>query len=67
MSEPESRRHDIVAAITRELQRQALTDAARIDVTALAEAVERALDQPEAEEIDELSREPDDLNAANDI
>ncbi len=56
-------RQAIATAITAELQRQADAGAARIDVDALAEAVEQALNPspPMAE-----GRRPEDLNATND-
>ena len=57
------RRQAIITAITAELERQAQAGAARIDVDALAKAVEDALDPPPpmAE-----GRRPEDLNATND-
>ena len=63
----EKRKLDISTAISRELHRQGVPEAATIDLHALAEAVDRALEEPEPVDVDELSREPDDLNAANDI
>lgn len=53
----------IAQAITSELERQAHDGAARVDVEALAAAIERALDghDPVAE-----GKRPDDLNATND-
>lgn len=57
----------IVSALAAELQRQALGGAHRVDMDALAEAVEHALDDddhlpPPAGE----GRRPEDLNSAND-
>lgn len=60
---PDPRRQAIVTALTAELERQAATGASRIDVDALAEAVETALDPaPPASE----GRRPSELNATND-
>lgn len=62
--DPATGRHEAIAtAITAELERQAQAGAARIDVAALATAVEVALDPPPpmAE-----GRRPDELNATND-
>lgn len=62
--DPDTGRHEaIVTAIAAELERQAQAGAARIDVDALAQAVEHALDPPPpmAE-----GRRPDELNATND-
>mgnify|MGYP003144298279 CR=1 FL=1 len=59
----ELRHQAIVTALTSELERQADSGASRIDVHALAKAVESALDPapPEAE-----GRRPSELNATND-
>lgn len=57
------RRSAIATAIEAELNRQAHTDTARIDVDALAGAVDEALDPPPpAAE----GKRPDELNATND-
>lgn len=59
-----SQRQAVIAkAITLELEQQAHDGAARVDVAALAAAIERALDghDPVAE-----GKRPDDLNATND-
>ena len=57
------RRQAITTALTAELERQAQSGASRIDVEALASAVELALDPvPPAGE----GRRPDELNATND-
>jgi hypothetical protein len=57
------RRQAIATAISAELERQALAGAARVDVEALAGAIEEALDpRPPANE----GRHPDELNATND-
>ncbi|NMA96646.1 MAG: hypothetical protein GX970_00810 [Phyllobacteriaceae bacterium] len=53
----------IVAALTREIDRQAQTGASRIDVEALADAVDEALVPPS--QIGEGKR-PSELNATND-
>ncbi|MCR6670646.1 hypothetical protein [Devosia ginsengisoli] len=58
-----ARRQAIATAITAELERQAHDGAVRIDVDALAEAIDMALDPPApAGE----GRHPDELNATND-
>jgi hypothetical protein len=57
------RRQAIATAISAELERQALDGAARVDVDALASAIEDALDPPPpANE----GKHPDELNATND-
>ena len=58
-----TRRDAIVAAITAELDRQAREGVARVDVNALAEAVDMACENhaPPDE-----GRRPEDLNATND-
>nr|WP_295891348.1 hypothetical protein [uncultured Devosia sp.] len=57
------RRQAIATAISAELERQALAGAARVDVEALASAIEEALDPaPPASE----GKHPDELNATND-
>lgn len=58
-----ARRDTIAAAIATELDRQAGGGAARVDIDALAEAVDKALDVPVSS--DEGKR-PDQLNATND-
>ena len=59
----DSRRQALVTAITAELERQAQTGAARIDVEALAEAIETSIDPgPPAAE----GKRPSELNATND-
>lgn len=57
------RRQAIATALTAELERQAQSGASRVDVDALAEAVETALDPvpPEGE-----GKRPSELNATND-
>lgn len=57
------RRQAIVTALTAELERQAQAGASRIDVEALASAVDQALEPapPVAE-----GKRPDELNATND-
>ncbi len=60
---PELRRQAIATALAAELERQAQSGASRIDVDALAQAVEAALD-PSAP-VDE-GRRPSELNATND-
>ncbi|KKB77810.1 hypothetical protein VW35_14240 [Devosia soli] len=59
----DNRRSAIVEALSHELQRQADTGAQRIDVEALADAVERAL-HPMPVEAE--GRRPDELNSSND-
>ncbi|MBJ3785948.1 hypothetical protein [Devosia sediminis] len=57
------RRQAIVTALTAELERQAQSGASRIDVEALATAVDGALDPaPPASE----GKRPSELNATND-
>ncbi len=57
------RRTAIANALATELERQAQAGASRIDVTALAEAVDKALDPvPPISE----GKRPDELNATND-
>jgi len=59
----DGRRQAIVTAITAELERQAKDGEPRVDVEALAEAVENALQpQPPASE----GKRPGELNATND-
>lgn len=57
------RRQAIVTALTAELERQAQSGASRIDIEALASAVEGALDPaaPASE-----GKKPSELNATND-
>lgn len=56
-----ARRETIATVIATELERQARDGAARVDVDALATAIDIALDPP----ADEGTR-PEDLNATND-
>jgi hypothetical protein len=57
------RRQAIATALTAEIERQASTGATRMDIEALAEAVDTALEPvPPASE----GRRPADLNATND-
>ena len=58
-----SRRDTIVATIAGELERQARDGAQRVDIEALADAIERAIDGHA--EVSE-GRHPDELNATND-
>lgn len=59
----EMRRQAIATALTAELERQAQTGAARVDIEALAAAVDLALDPaPPASE----GKRPSELNATND-
>ncbi|WEK03841.1 MAG: hypothetical protein P0Y65_16850 [Candidatus Devosia phytovorans] len=62
-SEDDSRRQSIVTAITAELERQAKDGEARVNVDALAEAIDIALEPvpPTAE-----GKRPYELNATND-
>lgn len=63
MDDSGARRDTITTAITAELDRQARDGAPRVDIDALAEAIEVALDTPgPADE----GRHPDELNATND-
>lgn len=63
MDDESSRRQSIATAITTELERQALAGAPRVDVDALAQAIDDALTPPPpANE----GRHPDELNATND-
>lgn len=61
------RRERIEAVIAAELERQALTGATRIDVAAMADAIEAALaaEEPAAPALDD-GRRPEELNATND-
>lgn len=64
------RREQIAHAISEELDRQSRSGALRIDVDALAAAIERRLD--EAREVSgrtqmRQARRPDQLNATNDV
>jgi hypothetical protein len=62
-SESGLRRQAIATAISAELERQALDGASRVDIEALAEAVDVALDPvPPVSE----GKRPQDLNATND-
>jgi hypothetical protein len=65
--EPDQRRSRILEAIVAELRRQGRLDPRDIDVDAMARAVHEALERPAVEDVDSLSREPDELNAANDV
>lgn len=58
-----ARRQILIAALSAELERQALEGASRVDVEAMADAVEAALEPapPVAE-----GKRPADLNATND-
>lgn len=57
------RRQAIATALTAELERQAQTGAARVDIEALAASVDAALDpSPPASE----GKRPSELNATND-
>ena len=63
------RHQAIVTAISEELRRQALSGATRIDVDAMAGAIEDVIDIPgEAlpQVIDEDGKTPDELNSSND-
>ena len=63
MDDESDRRQAIATAIRAELERQAQNGAVRIDVDALAEAIDITLDPPApAGE----GRHPDELNATND-
>ncbi|MGB3336268.1 MAG: hypothetical protein WBA73_03720 [Devosia sp.] len=63
MDDESGRRQAIATAIKAELERQALAGAPRVDVDALAQAIDEALDPPPpANE----GRHPDELNATND-
>ena len=59
------RRIAILAAASSEIRRQGLALDV-VDLESLASAIERVLAAPEDGDVDELSREPDELNAAND-
>jgi hypothetical protein len=61
------RRQRIEAVIAAELQRQAASGAARIDVGAMASAIDAALaaEEPSEPALDD-GRRPDELNATND-
>lgn len=63
MADHPDRRQAIATAISAELERQALAGAVRVDVEALASAIDEALDPavPASE-----GRHPDELNATND-
>ncbi|KRA43136.1 hypothetical protein ASD80_07725 [Devosia sp. Root635] len=63
MDDARDRRQAIATAIRAELERQAQNGAVRIDVDALAKAIDIALDpsSPDGE-----GRHPDELNATND-
>ena len=59
------RRETIAEVISSELDRQAHEGAVRIDVPALAEAIEAVID-PNASQAPEEGKRPEDLNANND-
>ena len=63
MADENDRRQAIATAISAELERQALAGAGRVDVEALATAIDEALDPvaPASE-----GKRPDELNATND-
>ena len=61
-----SRRQRILSAISDEIGRQAADKVSRLDIDAIAAAVEESLVTHE-NDVDALSREPDHLNASNDI
>lgn len=61
-----SRRQRILSAISDEIGRQAVDEVSRLDIDAIAAAVEESLVTHE-NDVDALSREPDHLNASNDI
>jgi hypothetical protein len=63
----DQRRLRILAAIGEELRRQGRIDPRDVDLEALAAAVDAALVHPATEDIEELSRDLDELNAANDV
>lgn len=63
MADETDRRQAIATAISAELERQALAGEARVDIDALAGAIDEALDPaPPAGE----GKHPDELNATND-
>jgi hypothetical protein len=63
MADETDRRQAIATAISAELERQAMAGAGRVDVEALATAIDEALDPvaPASE-----GKRPDELNATND-
>lgn len=63
-----NRHHTIAAAIGDELRRQALSGAVRIDVDAMASAVEYAIEDGDEGGIipDDDAKRPDELNSSND-
>lgn len=63
MADRGDRRVAILSALRGELKRQ---DVSSVDVDALAAAVDKALGGWEPPDVDELSKETDELNAAND-
>jgi len=67
MAEIGSRKMAILAALRRELDRHVGKSAGDVDAEALARAVDAALGDWEPPEVDELSKEPDELNASNDV
>jgi hypothetical protein len=65
MTSISERRISILAALSAEFRRQGI-DPANVEVEAVATAVECALENPQPEDVDALSKEPEELNAAND-
>lgn len=61
-----SRRQRILSAISDEVGRQAVDKVKQLDIEAIAAAVEKSL-VTHKNDVDALSREPDHLNASNDI
>jgi hypothetical protein len=69
MTELDAQKQAILDALTAEIERQAISGYEEMDLVALAVAVDRALGGDgvmPGEEIDE-GKEPDELNAANDV
>lgn len=68
MAELDARKQTILDALRREIARQAETDLSKLDLVAIAVAIDHALGgdglRP-GDEVDE-GKEPDELNAAND-
>ena len=70
-TELDLRQQAILAALGREIERQACTDLEQIDLVEMARAIDAALDgerpdgQPPGDGYDD-GKEPDELNAAND-
>lgn len=63
MADLGSRRLAVISALADELQRQGVT---AVDLEALATAVDTALGRWTPPDVDDLSKEPDELNATND-